>query len=180
MHLHLLIPTQATLRNWEQVEQMTRFAAGGGIFSRESLDSYAVEWGMRASPLIQVSEFEDGQLYLHDGHHRLYSIWNAGRQELQATEFEVTKWTYAAYIEVNRKNGWVTPFDPRTEVRLMDFKEWKQELDWLFSGKDIAEAEFEQFVRSNRNRYAADRNVSHIRDLSIHDPGRHQQVLRRV
>lgn len=184
MELHLAIPTQGALRNWEQVGRMTDFVASRGVFDRKSLDTYAAEWGLRLSPLIQVSRFEDGQMFLHDGHHRVYSIWKGGRLVLIECEFEVTDWTYAQYLEVNASQGWYTPFDPRSEVRLPDFRSWKMEveayLDRRSKDNSFSAEEFAAYVRSNRNRYADDRRVSHIRDLCINDKNLYQQMLRRV
>lgn len=161
---------------------MTDYAARGGVFDRESLDLYAAEWGIRSSPLIQISRFEDGQMYLHDGHHRLYSIWKSGRGKLAASEFFVTDWTYSQYLEVNAQQSWYTPFDPRIEVRLADFRGWKieveQYLDMHRKNGSFSQEEFDSYVRANRSRYATDRNVSHIRDLMSHDLGQHSTSLR--
>ena len=49
-----------------------------------------------------------------------------GRPTLDEKEYEVKTWTYAEYLEINFAVGWVTPFDPRTQVRHADFAHWKK------------------------------------------------------
>ncbi len=126
LSLSSLIPTHGALRNFQQVETMVRFVLGGGVFDRKTLDLFAAEKGIKPSPLIQITEFEDGDKYIHDGHHRALSIYMGGREEIYESEYEATRWTYSQYLEVNFGQNWVTPFDPRTEVRIADLKQWKQ------------------------------------------------------
>jgi hypothetical protein len=122
-----LIVTQHHLRYpREQIEDMVCFMVGGGRWTRAYLDEYARIKKIRPSPLIQVSVFEDGKKYLHDGHHRGVATVLGERLFFDDDEFEIRKWTYAEYLEINFAVGWVTPFDPRTHVRHADFGKWKK------------------------------------------------------
>jgi len=158
MLLDEIHPTQCGLRNVEQVDAMVDFVRKGGFFSQESLDNYG---GYNA--LMSIRKFEDGKLFLHDGHHRALSIWLAGRDFIRDDEFEITTWEYNDYTSPNPSAGFFTPFHPMNEVRHAEFHSFKEEI------RKIAENDVEKamsFIEENRNRYCQTRNCWHIKDIT--------------
>lgn len=147
--LSSLIPTHEAIRNFSQLEPMIEDVISGLIFDRPTLDSFAAEHNLKPSPLIQISEFEDGDRYIHDGHHRTLSIYMGGRDEIYASEYEINRWTYEQYLEVNFNLNWVTPFDPRTEVRCADLRQWKLAVQGL--RKAVSDEETKRFIFKYRD-----------------------------
>jgi len=152
MKIDKLIVTQNSLRNNACIGPMVKHVENGGFWDRESLEHYSKENGIKVSPLIQISQFEDGKQFIHDGHHRTIATILGKRNYLSPDEFEVNYWKYADYDVLSPENGWFTPFDPRTHIRLGDFlgykklakdayqrsllsNEWVKEIEYLFKGK---------------------------------------------
>ncbi len=50
----------------------------------------------------------------------------AGRDFLFDDEFEIVKWKYSQFLEINFKVNWMTPYDPRTEFRYPDYSKFKK------------------------------------------------------
>jgi len=133
---------------------MIRFVSDGGRFDHESLARHNPEH----TSLIAITEFPDGQWYIRDGLHRTISIY-LGRSErvLYEDEYQIEHMGYEMYLEPAVQHGWYTPFDPRTEVRLADFFEFKNKVLGLIDGGDDVEA----FIRSNKHMYATPRSHKH-------------------
>lgn len=138
MKLSQLIVTHNELRNSHVITDMADFVREGGKYTRENLFHFSQSRGIgRVSPLIQISRFQDGDLYIHDGHHRVVSCFQAGRFFLMPDEYEITNWTYDQYTELCFDKQWYTPFDPRVEVRTPDFSTFKKEaVQRLNAGED--------------------------------------------
>lgn len=136
---------------------MVEHVQNNGLFTQELLDEFSEICNHRKTGLIKISVFEDGSNYLHDGHHRCLSIYLGGRKFLHDSEYVCENWTYEAYQEINFDDNWVTPFDVRTQVRLADFKAYKEKAMRL-RDKD--------FVLSNTNCFCKPRNVYSIADLA--------------
>lgn len=120
-----LIPTQHSLRNFDHIGRMTKFVTDGGIFNPSSLNNY----NPNRTSLISLNQFEDGKLYIQDGHHRIIGIYLDHRDFLHDSEYIIEHWTYADYLELNEhslKRKWFTPFDPRIEVRHPEFHSYKR------------------------------------------------------
>lgn len=92
--------TQDNIRCADNLQPMIDHVKAGGLFS-----------GMC------VFSFPDGRKFLHDGHHRVVSIWLGGRRHLEAQEYVVINSTYENITSVLFDKFFVTPFDPRTEMR---------------------------------------------------------------
>jgi hypothetical protein len=132
--LNNLYVTQADLRHWDTIFEMSQFVADGGFWTKNHLEDYSrIHQLDRVSPLIAISKFEDGKLYLHDGMHRCTSVWLGNRKYLRDDEYTLTEWTYNSYLEIAPQNNWFTPFDPRTHVRTSDFAKFKKEAKERFS-----------------------------------------------
>ena len=124
-----LIPTQCHIRDFDLVLSMLQFTREGGIFLKENLKN-------QEAPLISISVFEDKLKYIRDGHHRTLSVWLSGRKYLKEGEYKLEDFKYSQFEEINLEKGWVTPFDPRTEVRIGDFVPFKKSLE---NGETITE-----------------------------------------
>lgn len=112
MQLSDLIPTHNELRSMEVAELWRKFFEDGKV--------------MRCNP-VSLSEIE-GEIYIHDGHHRLAGLWLAGGRSLYDGEYRLRQFSVADYLNVNYDRGYVTPFNPQTEVRLSDFKQIKDRI----------------------------------------------------
>ena len=144
--------SQQGLRNVGQLVAMVEFIKDGGRFNPEGLKP-------PGAPLIHIVRFEDGQLYIQDGHHRMCAMVLADRPFLWPDEYWIEDWKYEQYLEVNTSVNWVTPYDPRTEVRYPDYSEYKAMV------REIPEVTIEGFIQANRNQYCCQRNFYHIRAL---------------
>lgn len=152
MKIDSLIVTQNSVRSTDNISLMAKHVENGGLWDRQSLERYSREQRTKVSPLIQISQFEDGRRFIHDGHHRTIATVLGKRNHLNPEEFEVTLWQYKDYNVLSPENGWFTPFDPRTHIRLGDFleykklakdaykrkllsNEWVKEIEYLYKGK---------------------------------------------
>lgn len=137
--------TQYGFRNRPQIQGMIDFVKEGGFFDEKSLKS--------PGPLMQIALFEDGKLYIADGHHRVVAIILGGRDYLDFSEFKITKWKYSDYTDINLNVGWVTPFDPRQELRIADYAEYKEALNHISDDKK------EEFIRDNKEMYVEPKTI---------------------
>jgi len=68
-------------------------------------------------------------------------------------------------MKINFKIGYVTPFDPRTEIRLSEFGFFKQQVhDMLYFDKK-SEEEVMSFIYRSRDSFVKKREFSSIEDL---------------
>lgn len=149
-----LIVTQNGLRNEKQLNSMHTFLTGGKRFLLENLKP--------PGPLIQIAMFEDGKMYIADGHHRTIAIVLSGRDYLDEGEYEIQQWTYRQWGEVNFQCGWVTPYDPRTHVRVADYSRYKDNIrQHLHIGIDATLL----YIKTNKDRYAKPREITTIQDM---------------
>jgi hypothetical protein len=112
---------------------MVAFVKKGGFFDLHNLQQFAEENNIRTSPLIKIARFEDGNLFLHDGHHRVCSILLGERDFLHQNEFFIEDWLYSDYMSINLDQRWYTVFDPRKEVRISDISKYKKMVDDFLS-----------------------------------------------
>lgn len=144
--------TQGTLREYDQLPQMTDFVRNGGFWTQEALDKY----NGKPTPLIQISRFEDGQEYIHDGHHRLIATWLAGRYELDDSEYQVKEYTYARYMTAKPQMLFFTPFDPRIHIRKSDFAEFRAKAIYIHQNTPDM---LEDWIKEHENEYRETRDV---------------------
>jgi hypothetical protein len=151
--------TQSGIRDTDQLLEMIKFVKEGGIFTPEVLEKNYK--GVSVPKKIAISIFPDGEKFIHDGHTRTLAIYLGGRHELHEEEFIKQNWLYEDYLTSSIDAGWVTPFDPRKEVRLPDFFEFKNE---ALSAESFFT--YYAFIKENRHRYCLPREVNHIADLT--------------
>jgi|SRR5579862_2367371 len=157
-HIAQIPITQNGVRDLHKLKNMIAFVRSGGIFNDEYLsENHNSDW---AKNRISIARLEDGAEYFHDGHHRLLSVWLAGREYLYDDEVEYFDITYAHYHEVNFKTNWLTPFCLKTEIRLPNVHQFKSKV--LEMPQNIAE----KWVRENRNMFCTLRNgIYYVSDL---------------
>lgn len=149
--------TQHGLRNEAQLASMIEFVKSGGRFNLESLEP--------PGPLIHIVRFEDGQLYIQDGHHRMCAMILAGRDFLYEDEYRLEDWMYYEFRDINFKCNWVTPYDPRKRTRHPDYSEYKEQVgNYLKVSRNHATV----FIVRNQDLYSADRELDLISDLIDH------------
>lgn len=163
MKINNLLPLQDGLRLSEEAfREMCHFVVEGGFFDKGSL----MHHDPQSTGLIVLVQTEDGNLWIRDGLHRICAIgfpWihqyyfnKSVERELREDEYEIEYRTYEQFQTINPACGWVTPFDPRTEVRRADFFHFKQQaLQLIRDGIDPT-----RFIMEHRHDYCVPR--SHI------------------
>lgn len=129
LEIDKLIPTQYHVRDIESVIFMSGLVSNGEIFNEQKINELGKLISRSRNPLISVCRFEDGSLYIRDGHHRVVSILLGGRKHLYEKEYLIEDRKYSDFTELSEnaiKAGWITPFDPREELRKADFLEYKK------------------------------------------------------
>lgn len=107
---------------------------------------------------IKVTRFEDGRLMLRDGLHRSTAVM-LGRSSgaLREGEFAIEDMTYAMFLEPAIAAGLYAPFDPRTEVRIADFRAYRERVEQLLEdGGDVL-----GFIAANRRGNVQPRRPCH-------------------
>jgi hypothetical protein len=147
-----LIPTHNTLRDKKSVKPIVDFIKDGRVFRC-------------ADKPIAITQFQDGAMYIRDGHRRLTAMILAGARGLLDCEYVIEQMRYEQYNETNSKAGWVTPFDPRTECRLPDFYSFKSDAINITKWPVYIEQDIQAFCISGAHRYKEARTVYSLRDL---------------
>lgn len=164
-NIDLLEVTHNSLRHRDSLREMVQHVENGGFWDEPSLKAYAeknLKHQSRVSPPIQLSEFEDGRIFIHDGHHRTASVFLAGRKFLANTEYVIARWRYYDYMVISHENGWYTPFDPRTHCRIPDFGEFKATSRQKFNiDPDIAI----HWIKDNQDLYCESRKIRYVSEL---------------
>lgn len=108
MNYEDIIPTHNSLRN----------PASFFVF----LDKPSLITNATTKPLLLKTE--DDKLYLNDGHHRLTAAYHLGIP-ITDIEFNYASYTYLDLLTPNFEIGWLTPYDPRVNVRRSDCLKFK-------------------------------------------------------
>jgi len=155
LSVNQLFVTQKKIRNPEQLNSMIQFVQGGGFFTSNCLNKHQSRG--KTSPLIEITVFEDGKHFIHDGHHRAASILLGGRDFIDTTEYRIRNFNYENYLNPNLSAAWWTPFDPRVDVRKHDFSTYKQQIRTLLQD-DSSQQDVSQFILNNKDMYSENRN----------------------
>lgn len=153
------------IRHMSQVGEMVRLVRAGLFWSSDVLRAYAEAHRLPVAPLIAIARFPDGWMMIRDGHHRCLATYVGGRAYLRHDEYNIQEYTYEMYAEINFAVGFVTPFDPRIEVRLPDFGSFRQEALRLYAHNPQAAVEF---IRRNKFRYARPRRYYNLTQMAVH------------
>jgi hypothetical protein len=153
------------IRHKHQVVEMSWLVRDGLFWTRDVLRAHADKHYIPVPHLIAIARFPDGRMMIRDGHHRCLATYIGDRAYLRHDEYVVETYTYEMYAEINFEAGFVTPFDPRTEVRVPDFTAFRQEVFRLYAhNPDEAVA----FIRQNKSRYARPHMRSNLAQLAEH------------
>ena len=164
MNICDLLIMQSDLRHTNDIKEMANYVANGGFWTKEFLKEYSLRNSLeRVSPLISISRFEDGCLFVHDGNHRVCSVWLGGRSYLREDEYFITNWKYSDYLEISPQKNWFTPFNPKTHVRTADFFQFKKEAKQMFED-DPENASL--WLKNNYHRYRVERKINSIMELA--------------
>lgn len=120
IYLEDLTITQELLRNPQQLPKMVQLVKNGAAFDEEALRAHG-----SAEKLIEIAQFEDKHVFLHNGHHRCVAIWLGGRFHLEDSEYYIKQWKYEDYDTISFDNQYYTPFDIVNEVRIQNLAPYK-------------------------------------------------------
>jgi len=104
--------TQNGVRDIDQIYEMVQYIKDNEYF----------EWVTR--PII-VNDVE-GKKFVTDGHHRCLAKVLADKSWLYPEEYILKEYTLDEFKEINIDNGWFTPFNPFTEIRLSNLSLFKE------------------------------------------------------
>jgi hypothetical protein len=159
LELDDLTVSQDALRHVEQLCPMIEHVKNGGFWNIAALTQYALDHDLRVCPLIEINQFPDGRMMVHDGHHRVVSTRLGGRHFLRGDEYLLKQYSYDNYLGINFNSRWVTPFDPRSEIRVADFGEFKKRVFELF---EIDKDEAIRYILDNGRLYKRLRSISGV------------------
>lgn len=136
-----LVVTQYGYRDDAGVMEMMAYVKAGGDFN--------------AKPLISLFSLDDGRLYIHDGHHRSMAIYLSGRSYLKPSEYAISPFTFKQLQTANFDTGYVTPYDPRVEMRKSDFRIFKKTTKQIYEDQANPNREKDalDYIRNNRSLY---------------------------
>lgn len=160
----------------KKVDDMKKFVAHGGIWKTEVFKEEAyTKHGKDGiwSPLIAITRFEDGTLLIQNGHHRCRATLEV-RAFLYPEEYLISERILGGYQEVNFERTFVTPFDPVTEIRLHDFRVYKQTVMNLAATDREAALEY---VRTHPHEYKKPRTIYRVKDLLKLDVGGREDFI---
>ena len=158
-----LLTMHDEIRDAHQLQGMIEYVRSGGVWTMDAIKAYAAHSGDRCEP-IYITRFEDGAMYVHDGHRRITSTYLGGRHFLHEKEFVLADWTYHDYMIVKWPLNYVTPHDPRKEIRLPEFFEFKKAA--LKMRDEFGEQVAEEYIALNRDLYCRPRTVWTVGDLA--------------
>lgn len=175
-----LMVTHNELRNYKSVIEMSNFVRNGRFFDISYLLNFAKANNLsKISPLIQITQFEDGKLFIMDGHHRVVSCLAGQRNFLDSSEFKISLWTYREYIEISHDQGWYTPFDPRTHVRTSDFASFKKKAKEKFTNGESVD-DITRWIFANQSQFLTERRIwtaNELYDIMKNTNDSHQENL---
>ncbi|KAL6040227.1 ParB domain-containing protein [Balamuthia mandrillaris] len=177
MPLQRLTVTQSGIRDVETCTKMAEFVAGGGSFSFDNMKRHSaqvfhqqardkeIRKSRPAQPkLVLLACLPDGQVYVWDGHHRVAAIYLGRREELLQEEYYLFDCSYTFVNSPHLAQWYLTPHDPRTEIRVAEFGSYKKTIAKLLKGKND-KAAIADIISSHKHMYAEPRTISTIAEL---------------
>lgn len=160
-----LAVTQDGLRHSrDSLRCMVRFVAEGGCWTADQLAKHHAAFSLPGTPEpIELVRVEDGQCYVHNGHHRCVATWLGGRFHLRKDEYRLRDRTYDWFLESNPETGYFLTFDPRIHVRRADFIAVQREARVRFQ---VDPATAESWRAENTDRYRCGRAIRTVPALA--------------
>jgi len=147
----------------ERLKNMAKYVANGNKFDLAAIRSYSKKPN---PPLITLVKYPDYNLYIWDGHHRALAIYLGGRKVILPEEYKILpNLTYEHSMMPVFEEGYVTPFDPRKELRLADFGPFKQEMLAMTKDKNISVQELSDLISASSKRYKIHRAYETIPEM---------------
>lgn len=153
------------IRYRRQVIEMSWRVREGVFWTQEVLQAHAGGQNAPVPRPIAIACFPDGEMMIRDGHHRCVATYLGDRHYLRHDEYHLENYTYEMYSEINFEAGFVTPFDPRTEVRLPDFTAFREAVFRLHARSP---AEAIAYIRSHKAQYARPHTRNTLAHLAQH------------
>jgi hypothetical protein len=163
LDLRRVLCSQADVRSVAAIAEMIDHVRRGGEFSQHVINRRADRTTFEDEPLVCVSVFEDGLEMIHDGHHRAVSCILGGRDHLRDSEYFRLPIAYRKYTDIDLHDGWLTPFDPRSELRVADLSGFKERALRLAEEDEAAAA---RYILENPLLYKLPRHLFGIADLA--------------
>ena len=152
-----IIPTQNAVRDPSKVEKRIKQLEKGRVFRTKN--NRVSIFQIKEDQMVQARDVYS--LYCHDGHHRLKAMSEVGIQCLYDGEYDMIEMTYKKMGEINRKVGWVTPFDPRTYCRRADLENWKDDISVVWQQRDDA------YIMNHPKEYLEERTIYSFKEMQI-------------
>jgi len=168
MKIQQLKIIQDELRNPKDIIPMAKFVVGGGIFCLGHLAEY-LDVLPSEDLLIELVRFPDGEVYVHDGHHRAVAIYLAGRKFLHEDEYYLVERSYEDYQDiVFMRNGYyfgyVTPFNVKSEARFGDISAWKHRVKNIYFEQSPQHAK--HLIETRPDLYKRAKKFSSVEELA--------------
>ena len=157
--------SQESLRKPEQLKPMIEFVRAGGVYTQKTLLQHR---NPDCTPII-LNVFPDKFILARDGNHRITSILLAGRNHLIKEEYVIEKWDYDSAQKITfyrnpSRPRWVTPFEPKTQVRIEELKPYKTKIQEVLTSQ--GESKTRAFIRENPNLYCRPRTIHSPNELA--------------
>ena len=152
--------SQEYLRDIMSIPDMIDFVKSGEFWTKDKIKTSKE---FPRSYLITINRFEDGLMLIHDGHHRATATLLGGRDYLRNDEYVIWDFKYQDYLSYSIEKSFFTPFDPRKEIRIPNFYEYKKQCFTLTHNKE----ELEKFIFSSKHLYSMKRSIKSITDLAF-------------
>lgn len=165
MYIKDLIPLHNQLRKPDIVDEFVLRIRSGRLFrgmkkpiiiSRITATHH--QWN--GTRVIDVDDY-----YIHDGHHRIYSLYKCGVEKLMPCEYIMQDMSYQMYQDLAPHVGWVTPLDIRTHVRKPDFYAFKDQALDIHRDWNQTPNAFKEYVENNADLYLEPRTAYKIGDM---------------
>lgn len=151
--------SQEYLRDPISIPDMISFVKDGGFWTKDKIKKSAK---FPRSSLITINRFEDGMMLIHDGHHRATATILGGRNYLREDEYAIWNFKYEDYLSYSVEKSFFTPFNPKTEVRIPNFYEYKKQCFALVHDEE----KLKKFIHESKELYSMKRTIRSIYDLA--------------
>lgn len=169
LEIDTLLVSQESISH-EKIKTMMSHVENGGIWSLDHLLAYSESPSLTrhgrnglVSPLIAITRFEDGTLMVQNGHHRVRATRTV-RDFLHDEEYIISDWETHEYSQINFDRTYVTPYDPRKQIRLLDFGDYKKKvMDIAVIDRVLAK----EYIKNHTVDYCKDRIVHTVMDMNV-------------
>lgn len=159
IYLEDLTITQESLRNPGQLPKMVQLVKDGKLFDEDVLKAHG-----STEKLIEIAQFEDKHVFLHNGHHRCVAIWLGGRFQIEDSEYYIKQWKYEDYDSISFDNEYYTPFNIVNEVRVQNLAPYKTFIKNIIH--EFGEEMAYDVIPCAKSLYATERKLTQVYELA--------------